>query len=51
MVRKCSTAPDELENIELKHSEITDVAVVGVPDEMAGEVPRAHVVKRQESTV
>jgi len=30
---------------------VTDVAVIGVPDEMAGELPRAYVVKRQGSIV
>ena len=38
-------APAELEILLLQHPKIRDVGVVGVPDEVAGEVPRAFVVK------
>ena len=37
-------APAELEGILLSHPQIADVAVVGVDDEWAGEVPKAFVV-------
>lgn len=37
-------APAELEEILRSHRDIADAAVVGVPDERAGEVPRAFVV-------
>ncbi|XP_057377432.1 uncharacterized protein LOC130698831 [Daphnia carinata] len=44
-------APSELEHLLLTHSEVTDAAVIGIPDEVAGELPRAFVVKRPGSTV
>ena len=37
-------APAELEALLLTHPDVADAAVVGVPDERAGEVPRACVV-------
>jgi acyl-CoA synthetase (AMP-forming)/AMP-acid ligase II len=37
-------APAELEALILNHPEIADVAVIGVPDEEAGELPKAYVV-------
>jgi acyl-CoA synthetase (AMP-forming)/AMP-acid ligase II len=37
-------APAELEALLLTHSAITDAAVIPVPDEEAGEVPKAFVV-------
>ncbi|GFG29670.1 hypothetical protein Cfor_08212, partial [Coptotermes formosanus] len=37
-------APAELEEILRSHPDIDDAAVVGVPDDRAGEVPRAFVV-------
>jgi acyl-CoA synthetase (AMP-forming)/AMP-acid ligase II len=36
--------PAELEAILITHPEVADVAVVGVPDEEAGELPKAFVV-------
>lgn len=36
-------APAELEAILLSHSSVRDAAVIGVPDEKAGELPRAYV--------
>ena len=43
-------APAELEGIILEHSAVEDVAVVGVPDERAGELPQAHVVVKPGHT-
>jgi acyl-coenzyme A synthetase/AMP-(fatty) acid ligase len=40
-------APAELEEILRSHPDIEDAAVVGVPDDRAGEVPTAYVVPRR----
>lgn len=37
-------APAELEGHLLMHPSIADAAVIGIPDEYAGEVPMAFVV-------
>jgi acyl-CoA synthetase (AMP-forming)/AMP-acid ligase II len=39
-------APAELEDVLLGHSAVSDVAVVRSPDEAAGEVPKAFVVRK-----
>ena len=44
-------APSELEHLLLTHEEVADAAVIGIPDEFAGELPRAYVVKRPGSTL
>lgn len=41
-------APAELEAILLGHPKIANCAVIGLPDEMAGEVPKAWVVLREK---
>jgi acyl-CoA synthetase (AMP-forming)/AMP-acid ligase II len=37
-------APAELEALIITHPEVADVAVIGVPDEECGELPKAYVV-------
>ena len=44
-------APAELEAVLLGHPQIDDVAVVGIPDELAGECPMAFVVRKTSSNV
>ena len=44
-------APAELEALLLSHPDVDDAAVLGVPDEMAGELPKAFVVKKPTSDV
>ena len=43
-VRGFQVAPAELEGHLLDHPYISDVCVVGLPDEFSGEVPMAFVV-------
>lgn len=43
-VKGNQVSPTELENIILELQEVADVAVAGIPDEAAGELPRAFVV-------
>ncbi|QIN83608.1 AMP-binding protein [Rubrobacter tropicus] len=42
-------APAELEAVLISHPEVDDAAVVGLPDEEAGEVPKAFVVTSGEA--
>lgn len=43
--------PAEIEGILMTHPEIMDAGVVGLPDEFAGELPLAFVVKRPNSSL
>jgi len=45
-VKGFQVAPAELEAVLLTHPGIADAAVIGVPDDEAGEVPRAYVVAK-----
>ena len=45
-VKGLQVAPAELEALLLHHPEIMDAAVIGVPNERMGEVPKAFVVRR-----
>ncbi|XP_068651910.1 4-coumarate--CoA ligase-like 9 [Aristolochia californica] len=44
-------APAELEQLLQSHPEIVDAAVIPFPDEEAGQLPMAFVVKRTDSTL
>jgi len=43
-------APAELEELLLTHPAVADAAVVGIPDEEAGELPKAYVVGKPNHT-
>ena len=49
----CTTAPEsspaELEALLLSYPSVADAAVIGVPDEAAGELPRAYIVLKPDS--
>ena len=38
-------SPSELESMLLSHSKVADAAVIGIEDDMMGELPMAFVVK------
>ena len=44
-------APSEVEAVIARHSAVQDVAIVGAPDRVFGEVPVAYVVKRHGADV
>lgn len=48
-VKGVAVAPAELEDLLLGHPLVSDVAVIGVSDDYAGEVPKAFVVLAQPS--
>ena len=50
-VKGLQVAPAELEDLLTSHEDIIDAAVIGVPDEMAGELPFAYVVKKADSSL
>ncbi|XP_028027375.1 probable 4-coumarate--CoA ligase 1 [Bombyx mandarina] len=43
-VKGNQVSPTEVENVILERPEVADVAVVGIPDPLAGELPKAFVV-------
>jgi acyl-CoA synthetase (AMP-forming)/AMP-acid ligase II len=49
-VKGFQVAPAELEGLLCTHPAVADAAVVGVPDEAAGELPKAFVVARGDAT-
>jgi acyl-CoA synthetase (AMP-forming)/AMP-acid ligase II len=46
-VRGYQVAPAELESLLLTHPQLSDSAVVPVPDELSGELPRAYVTLKE----
>ncbi|ETN83226.1 CoA ligase domain protein [Necator americanus] len=46
---RSEVAPAELEDLLLSHPLIRDAAVIGIPDERAGELPRAFIVRASDS--
>ncbi|HVF31603.1 MAG TPA: 4-coumarate--CoA ligase family protein [Acidimicrobiales bacterium] len=43
--------PAELEALLITHPDVADVAVIGVPDDEAGELPKAFVVRREGASL
>jgi 4-coumarate--CoA ligase len=48
-VKGIGVAPAELEDCLLAHHDVEDVAVLGIPDDYAGERPKAYVVLKSSS--
>lgn len=46
LVKGFQVAPSELEDLLRKHEKVADCAVIGVPSEESGEVPRAYIVTK-----
>ncbi|CAI9730627.1 probable 4-coumarate--CoA ligase 1 [Octopus vulgaris] len=44
----CQVSPEEIEDLLLQHPAVLDVAVFGLPDKEAGEVPTALVVQQRK---
>ena len=44
-------APAELEEVVLSHDDVADATVIPVPDDEAGEVPRAYVVLKPDTAL
>ena len=42
-------SPSELEGLLIKHPLVSDVGVTSIPDEQAGELPRAYIVREAET--
>lgn len=50
-VKGFQVAPAELESVLKEHSDVLDVAVVGVPDSKTGEIPKAFVVVKEGRSI
>jgi 4-coumarate--CoA ligase len=46
-VRGFPVAPAELEELLLSHELVSDVAVIQIPDDQSGELPRAYIVLKE----
>ena len=49
-VRGYQVAPAELEELILSNEHVQDVAVIQIPDEISGELPRAYVVLKPSAS-
>lgn len=47
-VKGLQVAPAEVEAVLLTHPKISDVAVIGIPNERLGEAPKAFVVRKEK---
>jgi len=50
-VKGLQVAPSELEDLLLSHPDIEDAAVIGIPDDVAGELPRAYIVPSKNKKI
>ncbi|KAB0804142.1 hypothetical protein PPYR_01112 [Photinus pyralis] len=49
---KCyQVSPSELEDVLLSHPAVRDCGVIGIPDERAGELPLAFVVRQDDTNI
>uniref|UniRef100_A0A914Z8M1 4-coumarate--CoA ligase n=1 Tax=Panagrolaimus superbus TaxID=310955 RepID=A0A914Z8M1_9BILA len=48
-VKGYQVAPAELEDLLLSHHDVADAAVVGIPNEAAGEIPKAFIVRKNSN--
>ena len=48
-VKGIGVAPAELEDVLLGHEDVKDVAVLGIPDDYAGERPKAYIVLKEDA--
>jgi long-chain acyl-CoA synthetase len=51
LVRGINVYPREIEELLYTHPDIVECAVIGVPDEAKGEVPKAFIVVREGATL
>ena len=49
-VKGIGVAPAELEDLLLGHPKVEDVAVLGVPDDYSGELPKAYIVLKPNTS-
>lgn len=51
LVRGVNVYPREIEDVLYQHPKIVECAVIGVPDEVKGEAPKAFIVVREGETL
>lgn len=50
-VKGFQVSPSELEDVIRRHPGVVDVGVIGVPDDRAGELPRAYIVRKSRNVL